>query len=67
MSGFGGGLLGAGLFAEIYPRLEETMLRRGEFGDATFPEILGMNSWLVVIPAVLTLIGLLFWIEGRGL
>ena len=64
MGGVGGGILGAGIFVELYPRLEEKVLRRGEFGDATIPEILGVNSWLVVIPAVLILIGLLFWIEG---
>jgi len=67
LGGFCGVLLGAGIFAAIYPRLEEKVLRRGEFGDKTIPEILGVNSWLVVIPAVLILIGLLFWIEGRGL
>ena len=67
VGGFCGVLLGAGLFAGIYPRLEEKVLRRGEFGDVTLPEILGMNSWLVVIPAVLVLIGLLLWIEEMGL
>lgn len=67
LGGFGGGLLGAGIFAELYPRLEEKVLRRGEFGDVTFPEMLGVNSWFVVIPTVLILIGLLFWIERMGL
>ncbi len=67
VGGFCGVLLGAGLFAEFYPRLEEKVLKRGDFGDATFPEILGVNSWLVVIPAVLVLIGLLLWIEEMGL
>jgi hypothetical protein len=67
VGGFCGVLLGAGIFAELYPRLEEKVLKRGEFGDATFPEMLGVNSWLVVIPAVLILAGLLFWIEGMGL
>jgi hypothetical protein len=67
VGGVGGGLLGAGIFAELYPRLEEKVLRRGEFGDATFPEILGVNSWLVVIPAVLILVELLLWINEMGL
>ncbi|MFZ7133115.1 MAG: hypothetical protein ACOWWR_12215, partial [Eubacteriales bacterium] len=67
VGGFCGVLLGAGLFAELYPRLEEKVLRRGEFGDKTIPEILGVNSWLVVIPAVVILVGLLLWIEGMGL
>ncbi|MGC9515866.1 YeeE/YedE thiosulfate transporter family protein [Methanocrinis sp.] len=67
VGGFCGVLLGAGLFAAIYPRLEEEVLRRGEFGDATFPEILGVNSWLVVVPAVLILFVFLLWIEEMGL
>lgn len=67
VGGVCGILFGAGLFAELYPRLEEKVLKRGEFGDATFPEILGVNCWLVVIPAVLILIGLLLWIEEMGL
>jgi len=66
VGGVGGGILGACIFAELYPKLEEKVLKSGEFWDATFPEILGVNSWLVVIPAVLILIGLLFWIEGGG-
>jgi len=67
VGGVGGGLLGAGIFAELYPRLEEKVLKRGDFGDSTFPEILGVNSWLVVIPAVLVLLLLLLWIEEMGL
>ncbi len=67
LGGVGGGLLGAGLFAWAYPRLEEKVLRRGEFGDVTFPEILGVNCWMVVVPAILILVGLLFWIEWMGL
>jgi uncharacterized membrane protein YedE/YeeE len=67
VGGFGGGLLGAGIFAELYPRLEKKVLKRVEFGDVTLPEILGVNCWLVVIPAVLILAGLLFWIEEMGL
>jgi hypothetical protein len=41
VGGFGGVLFRAGIFAELYPRLEKTVLKRGEFGDATLPEILG--------------------------
>ena len=67
LGGFCGVLLGAGIFAVIYPRLEETMLKKGEFGDKTIPEILGVNSWLVVIPAALIMVGLLLWIEELGL
>jgi hypothetical protein len=66
LGGVVGILFGAGIFAWGYPRLEEKVLRRGDFGDVTIPEILGVNRWLVVIPAVLILVGLLFWLEGMG-
>ena len=66
LGGFCGVLLGAGVFAWAYPRLEEKVLRRGEFGDKTIPKILGVNPWMVVIPTALILLGLLFWIEETG-
>lgn len=67
LGGAVGILFGAAVFAELYPRLEETVLARGDFGDATIPEILGFSSWAAVIPAALILIGLLLWIERMGL
>lgn len=66
LGGVGGILLGASIFAWRYPSLEERVLRRGEFGDKTIPEILGVNPWMVVIPTALILLGLLFWIEETG-
>jgi len=66
LGGVSGILLGAGIFAWRYPSLEERVLRRGEFGDKTIPEILGVNPWMVVIPKALILLGLLFWIEETG-
>lgn len=62
-----GMLLGAGLYAESYPMLKETVLTWGNFGKITLPEILGLNHW-VIIP--LFFIGglLLFrWFEKKGL
>lgn len=62
-----GMLLGAGLYAESYPKLKETVLTWGNFGKITLPEILGLNHW-VIIP--LFFIGGLFlfrWFEKKGL
>jgi hypothetical protein len=66
LGGVGGILFGVGIFAGAYPRLQEMVLKRGEFGDVTFPEILGVNPWAVVIPGVMILLGLLFWVEEMG-
>ena len=62
-----GALIGAGLFAAAYPRLNDGVLRRGDFGEVTLPELLGVNAWMVVAPVVLLLVGLLWWIEMAGL
>ena len=62
-----GMLAGAGLFAAIYPRLQGSLLEWGSFGDLTFPELLRVNRWAVVLPAAGLMIGLLVWIEAAGL
>jgi len=59
-------LLGAGLLAAIYPKLDKAVLRKGDFGDITLPELLKVNDWVVVIPVALMISGLLFWIEKTG-
>lgn len=67
---FGGvlGLLaGAGIFAEFYPRLEKGVLKRGDFGEVTIPEVLGINPWFVVAVVVSIFTGLLWWLEIKGL
>ncbi|MCX8118973.1 MAG: YeeE/YedE family protein [Desulfobacterota bacterium] len=65
--GIVGLLLGAGIFAEIYPKLERTVLNRGYFGEITFPQLLKTNPWWVVIPVSLLLGAILYWLERAGL
>ncbi len=66
-----GGILGiiagAGLFASIYGRIEKPILIRGDFGDKTFPQLLGVGPWTVVIPAAVVLVTILWLLEGAGL
>ena len=61
-----GALIGAGLFSEIYPKLEKTVLNKGYFGEITWPELLKRNHWWVIAPVALLIITLLFWIERSG-
>jgi hypothetical protein len=66
---FGGAvgiLIGAGLFASLYPWLDRTVLWRGEFTYQTIPERLGVNPWIVVIPAVVLIMAALYGIEALG-
>jgi hypothetical protein len=60
-------LIGAGIFAELYPELEKTILNRGHFGDITWPQLLEVNSWWVVLPVSVGLTAILFWMEKSGL
>jgi hypothetical protein len=60
-------LIGAGLFAALYPKLDKGILSKGDFGTKTFPEVLKVNSWILVIPVSALALGLLFWIEKAGL
>jgi hypothetical protein len=67
VGGVGGILLGAGIFAALYPRMERPILLLGDFGKVTLPEVLKVNAWAVVVPAVIVLIGALLLLERAGL
>ena len=52
-----GMIVGAGLYAEAYPRLLETVLAWGDLGKLTLPQVFGVNHWLVIGPfAVLVIL-----------
>lgn len=60
-------LLGSGLFAAAYPKLRFGILRKGDFGDLTLPQILKVNDWVVIIPLSGLLILVLYVMERAGL
>jgi hypothetical protein len=65
--GIFGMLLGAALYAELFPLLKRTILTWGDYGKITIPQVLGVNHWLVI--ALFLVCGLLLfrWFEKRGL
>jgi hypothetical protein len=65
--GITGMLIGAGIFSEIYPKLEKSLLNRGPFGELTWPQLLKKSHWAVAIPVAVGIIALLFLIEISGL
>jgi len=65
--GMVGMLIGAGLFASIYPKLAEGILKKGYFGELTLPNLLRVNRWVVIVTAAFVLVALLLWIEKAGL
>lgn len=67
VGGLAGILIGSGLFAELYPRLNQGILKRGDFGDLTLPRLLKVNDWAVVFPVAVLIVLLLYLLERAGL
>ena len=65
--GLVGIIVGAGLFAALYPRLKGGILKRGDFGDLTLPRLLKVNDWIIIVPLSGLIVLVLFLIERAGL
>lgn len=65
--GLAGIVLGTWIFAVMYPKLKNGILKKGDFGDITIPRLLKVNDWVVVVPAVALIVTLLYLIEKAGL
>lgn len=64
--GMAGILIGAGLFAEFFPKLDKAILKKGHFGEMTLPRLLKVNPWVIIVPMTFAVIALLLWIETSG-
>jgi len=67
VGGLPGILIGAGLYAMIYPKIRSGLLKKGEYGSITLPEVLKINEWFVIIPLCSLIILFLYWLEISGL
>ena len=67
VGGLVGIILGTWIFAVMYPKLKDGILKNGDFGDITIPRLLKVSDWVVVVPAVGLIVLLLFLIERAGL
>jgi hypothetical protein len=61
--GLAGILIGSILFAALYPRLQQGVLAKGDFGTLTLPKLFRTRDVFVVIPAAVLIALLLFWVE----
>lgn len=66
VGGVVGMVLGAGVFARLYPRLAGGVLSRGEYEVRTVPEVLGVNEWVVVGGVVVLILAVLYLLEVLG-
>ncbi|UCH81728.1 MAG: YeeE/YedE family protein [Nitrospiraceae bacterium] len=62
-----GMLLGAALFAEVYPAVQDSILTWGREGSIRLPEIFGLNDWIVIAIFIAGGLGLFVWLEKKGL
>jgi len=67
VAGLAGILIGAGLFAALYPRLSQGILKKGDFGDLTLPQLFKVKDWAAVVPVAVLIFLLLYWLERAGL
>jgi uncharacterized membrane protein YedE/YeeE len=58
-----GMLVGAAVFAEVFPWLDERLLSRGDLGKATLDSLLGVGPWAVIVPLTLAAGGVFWWME----
>jgi hypothetical protein len=62
-----GMLVGAALFAEVFPMLSRTVMMWGSEGSITLPQVLGLNIWIVIVLFVGIGLGLFVFLEKKGL
>jgi hypothetical protein len=67
VGGLTGMLVGAGLFAAIYPKFSKAVLQKGHFGEITFPELLKVNPWIMAAIFSGVIILILYLLESAGL
>ena len=65
--GLAGILIGSGIFAALYPRLKSGILKKGDLGNLTLPQLFKVNDWVVVVPVAVLIFLLLIWLERVGL
>ena len=58
-----GMLVGAGLYAEMYPYMKTTVLTWGNYGKVTIPQVLGVNHWLIIGLFLVITLALFYCIE----
>jgi hypothetical protein len=56
-------LIGAGIYSEIYPLIQDNLLKLGDFGKLTIPTVLGVNPWFMIVPFAVIVSGILLWMD----
>lgn len=62
-----GMLVGAAIYAEVYPLMNDTVATWGAFGKITLPQVLGVSPWIVIPFLVAFFLFLFAWFEKKEL
>jgi uncharacterized membrane protein YedE/YeeE len=62
-----GMMIGAALYAEVYPAIKSTILAWGSYGKITLADILGLNHWIMIAILTVIYIGLFYLFEKNKL
>ncbi|MFM1941509.1 MAG: hypothetical protein RI897_491 [Verrucomicrobiota bacterium] len=62
-----GMLVGAALYAEVFPLMRETVLAWKDLGKVSLPELMGVSPWVLIPLFGVGTVGLFVWFEKRGL
>ena len=57
--------MGAGLYSEVYPFIQNNLLKLGDYGKLTIPSLVGTDPWPVIVPFVLVFGAVLFLVERK--
>lgn len=60
-----GMLVGAGIYAEVYPMMKSSVLKWGAFGKLTLPQVLGISQWIVIPIFVACILFVFVWFEKK--
>jgi uncharacterized protein len=56
-------LIGAGIYSEVYPLIENNLLKLGDYGKLTLPTVLDIDPWFVIVPFTIVVSGILLWMD----
>jgi len=66
LGGIPGLLIGSRLYAALYPKLDAVILRRGNFGKLTIPELMPGKPYVSIAVAGVMIVGTLLIVEAMG-
>lgn len=62
-----GAVAGAALYAEMFPYLQDTLLKMHDYGKITLPQLLGVNHWIVIAGVSVIFLLSFMLMEKKGL